>query len=158
MAEAALARGDVSAARRCADKAVSVTTGAHRMISLATRVRVAIARGDFEQADRDAHEALAIAAETKAYLTIPDVIECLAGMAADSGSHREAARLLGSAQAIRARTGQVRFKIYDADYDAAVGDVREAMGKKGFDVAWTEGAGLSADEAISYVMHRPRAT
>ncbi len=79
-------------------------------------------------------------------------------MAADSGSHREAAGLLGSAQAIRDRTGQVRFKIYDADYDAAVGDVREAMGKKGFDVAWTEGAALSADEAISYVMHRPRAT
>ncbi|MFZ0905645.1 MAG: NB-ARC domain-containing protein, partial [Mycobacterium sp.] len=152
MAEAELAEGDVSAARRGADKAVSVTSGAHRMIALATRVRVAIAQGDFEQAERDAHDALAIAAETKAYLTIPDVIECLAGMVADSGSYREAARLLGSAQAIRDSTGQVRFKIYDADYDAAVGDLREAMGNKDFKNAWAQGAALSADEAIAHAM------
>jgi tetratricopeptide (TPR) repeat protein len=154
MAEAALARGDLSAARSCADKSVSATRGAHRMISLATRIRVAIAQGDLEQADRDAHAALAIAAETKAYLTIPDVIECLAGMVAASGSHREAARLLGSAQAIRDRTGQVRFKIYDADYDSAVGDLRETMGNKDFDTVWAEGAALSADEAISFASYQ----
>jgi predicted ATPase len=150
MAEAALAAGDAGAARRGADKAVSVTSGAHRMIALATRVRVAIAQGDFEQAERDAHDALAIAGKTKAYLTIPDIIECLAGMAADSGSHREAARLLGSAQAIRDRTGEVRFKIYDTDYNSTIGDLREAMGHKQFDTAWGEGAALSADEAISF--------
>ena len=150
MAEAALAGGDVSAARHFADEAVSATTGVHRMLALATRVRVAIAQGDLEQAERDAHDALAIAAETKACLTIPDVIECLAGMAADPGRHREAARLLGSAQAIRDRTGEVRFKIYDAAYNATIGDLREAMGHTEFDTAWAQGAALSADEAIFF--------
>jgi predicted ATPase len=150
VAEASLAVEDVSAARGSADKAVSVTRGAHRMISLATRVRVAIAQNGLEQARRDAQDALAIAAETKAYLTIPDVIECLAAMVADSASHREAARLLGSAQAIRDGTGEVRFKIYDADYASTIGNLQEAMGHKDFDTAWAEGAALSADEAISF--------
>jgi predicted ATPase len=146
MAEGALAGGDVSAARRWADKAVSLTTGAHRMIALATRVRVAIAQGDLVQAESDAQDALAISAETKAYLTIPDVIECLATMPADS---HEAARLLGSAQAIRDRTGEVRFKIYDADYDSLVDNLRKAMGNKEFDAAWAEGAALPSEQAIS---------
>ncbi len=149
MAEVALAGGDVSAARSSADKAVALTKGAHRMIALATRVRVAIAQSDLEQAQRDAHDALAIARETKAYLTIPDVIECLAGMVADSGAHREAVRLLGSAQAIRDRTGEVRFKIYDDDRDSMADGLREAMGHKEFDTAWAEGVALSPDEAIS---------
>jgi hypothetical protein len=38
-------------------------------------------RGEPEQADRDAHAALAIAAEVKAHLRIPHIIECLAGLA-----------------------------------------------------------------------------
>jgi DNA-binding CsgD family transcriptional regulator len=116
---------------------------------------VAIAQGEVDQADRDAHDALAIGAQMKAYLTIPDVIECLAGLATKSGSHRDAARLFGSAQAIRDRTGQVRFKIYDADYEASPTVLREAMGREEFEAGWAEGAALSTDEAISYG-HRGR--
>jgi predicted ATPase len=149
MAEAALARGELSEARCQADQSVSATRGAHRMIALATRVRVALAQGDLERAGRDAHDALTIAGETKAYLTIPDVIECLAAMSAASGKHREAARLLGSAQAIRGRTGEVRFKIYDRDHDSMIDSLREAMGHKAFDTAWADGAALSPDDAVS---------
>lgn len=149
LAQLALAKGDVSAARRSADDALAAAMGAHRMVLLGVRVRVAIAQGEFEQAHRDAHDALAIAAETKAYVWIPDIIECLAGLASDSGGHREAARLFGSAQAIRGRTGQVRFTIYDADYTAAVGTLREAMATEDFEVAWAEGGALSTDEAIA---------
>jgi hypothetical protein len=149
VAEAALAGGDLSDARRWADETVLATTGVHRMLALATRVRVGIAGGYVEQAGRDAHDALAIAAKTKAYLTIPDVIECLAGMVAGAGDHHEAARLLGAAQAIRDRTGEVRFKIYDGDYDAMVSRIREALGRKEFDTAWADGAALSPDEAVS---------
>ena len=81
---------------------------------------------------------------------IPDILECLAGLAADAGSHREAARLFGAADAIRQRTGEVRFKIYDAGYDASVAALRDAMGTADFDGAWAEGAALSTDEAIAY--------
>ena len=98
-ARAALAGGDLVAARRWADEAVTSTTGYYLSVALLTRARVAIAQGEPEQGERDAHDALACAAEVEAYLPIPDILECLAGLAGDAGSHREAARLFGAAHA-----------------------------------------------------------
>ena len=46
--------------------------------------------------------------------------------------------------------GAVRFKIYDAGYEASVAALRDAMGEKDFDTAWAEGAALSTEEAIAY--------
>jgi predicted ATPase/class 3 adenylate cyclase/DNA-binding CsgD family transcriptional regulator len=149
-AEAALAGGDLAAARRCADDAVSTTTGVFLSTALTVRARVAIAAGEPDQAERDAHDALARAAELEAYLYIPDTLECLGTLAVDAGSHREAARLFGAAQAIRQRMGAVRFKVWDAGYQASVAALRDALDEKDFDAAWTEGAALSTEEAIAY--------
>ena len=149
-AEAALADGDLPAARRWAEEAVSTTTGWHLSRALTIRARVAIARGEPGQAERDAHEALAIAASTGAYLGAPDTLECLAAFAVDAGSHREAARLYGAADAIRQRIGVVRFKIYDAGYETSVAALRDAMGDEELESAWAEAAALSTEEAIAY--------
>jgi predicted ATPase/class 3 adenylate cyclase/DNA-binding CsgD family transcriptional regulator len=149
-AQAALAGGDLIAARRWADDAVQTTTGWHLMVALTTRARVAIAQGGPEQAERDAHDALACAAEVDAHLGISDTLECLAVLADGSGSHHEAARLFGAAHAIRQRMGAVRFKIYDAGYDASVAALRDALGEGDFDSAWAEGAALSTEESIAY--------
>ena len=111
---------------------------------------MAIAAGEPEQAERDAHDALTCAAEIKAYLLIPDILECLAALAGQDDSHREAARLFGAAHAIRQRMGAVRFKVCDAGYQASVAAVRDALGEKDFDSAWAEGAALSTEEAIAY--------
>ena len=46
--------------------------------------------------------------------------------------------------------GAVRFKIYDAGYQASVAALRDAMGDEDFDTAWAEGAALSTEEAIAY--------
>ena len=149
-AQAALAGGDLIAARRGADDAVSTTAGWYSSLALTTRARVAIAQGEPEQAERDAHDALTMAASLQAYSGISDTLECLAALADDAGSHREAARLFGAAVAIREHMGEVRFKIYDAGYQASVAALRDTMGEKDFDAAWTEGAALSTEEAIGY--------
>jgi predicted ATPase/class 3 adenylate cyclase/DNA-binding CsgD family transcriptional regulator len=149
-AETALAGGDLVAARRWADDAVSTTTGAFLSEALTARARVAIAQGEPGQAQRDAHDALAHVAELEAYLFIPDILECLGALAGQTGSHREAARLFGAAEAIRQRMGAVRFKVWDAGYEASVTAPRDAMGEKDFDSAWAEGAALSTEEAIAY--------
>jgi len=65
-------------------------------------------------------------------------------------SHRESAWLFGAAYAIRQHMGSVRFKIWDAGYEASVAALRDAMGQVEFDAAWAESAALSADEAIAY--------
>ena len=149
-AQAALAGGDLLAARRWADDAVATTTGWHLMWALTTRARVVIAQGEPDQAERDLHDALAIAASVQAYLGISDTLECLGALAGEAGSHREAARLLGAADGIRQRMGAVRFKIWDAGYQASVAALRDAMGDTDFDSAWAEGAALSTEEAIAY--------
>jgi predicted ATPase/class 3 adenylate cyclase/DNA-binding CsgD family transcriptional regulator len=148
MAEVALARGDLSAARRWADDAVSTMAGWNLSAALTTRARVAIAQGDPEQAERDAHDALICAVGVQVRLGLPDMLECLAALAVDAGSHGEAARLFGAAHGIRQHMGGVRFKVWDAAYEASVTALRDALGENDFDSAWAEGAALSTEEAI----------
>ena len=151
IAQAALAGGDLIAARRWADDAVATATGWALLIrALTTRARVAIAQGEPEQAERDAHDALASVPEGFPYVGISDTLECLATLAGDARSYREAARLFGAAAAIRQRMGVVRFKVWDAGYEASVAALRNAMGQTDFESAWAEGAALSTEEAIAY--------
>jgi len=97
-AEAALADGDLAVARRCADEAFSTTTGWYSAPALTVRARVAIAAGELQPAERDAHDALVLGAGIKAYLLVPDILECLAALADQAGGHRDAVRLCGAAQ------------------------------------------------------------
>ena len=149
-AEAALADGDLAAARRWADDAVETTTGWWMTWALTARARVAIAQGEAEQAERDAHDALARAAVIEAHLALPTSSSASPLWPVTAGSAREAARLLSAAHAIRQRIGEVRFKIYDAGYEALMAAVRDALGDKEFEAAWAEGAALSTEEAIAY--------
>jgi len=150
VAQAAMKRGDLTSARRWTDEAVAATSGVHLSVALTTRAGVAIAQGEPEQADRDAHDTLATAASTGAYIAVPDPLECLAALAVGAGSHREAARLYGAAESVRERMAQVRFKIFDAFFEFSVAALRDAMGEKDFESAWAEGAALSTEEAIAY--------
>jgi hypothetical protein len=63
-------------------------------------------------------------------------LECVAALAVDAGSHREAARLFGAASAIRQPIGQVRFQIHQAGYKASVAALRDAMGDEELESAW----------------------
>jgi DNA-binding CsgD family transcriptional regulator len=149
-ADVALARGELTEAKRTADEAVAAAVGGGMAAALTTRARVANAQGETEQAERDAREALAVAAEVDAHLATPDTLECLAGVVGAAGSNREAARLFGAADAVRHKTGIVRFKVYDDGYAASVNVVRDALGDTDFDAAWAEGGCLSTLEAIAY--------
>ena len=149
-AQAALADGDLVAARGAADEAITTATGWYSMWALISRARVALAQDEPDQAERDAHDALACATEFDAQLGISDALECLAALAGEAGSHREAARVFGAAHAIRQRTGVVRFKVWDAGYEDSVAQLRDAMGQDDFESAWSEGAALSTEEAIAY--------
>jgi predicted ATPase/class 3 adenylate cyclase/DNA-binding CsgD family transcriptional regulator len=148
--QAALAGGDLMAARRSADEAVTTMTGWYSIGALTTRCRVAIAQGEPDQAERDAHDALAISTGTQAYLGVSDTLECLAALAGESGSHREAARLFGAAHVIRQQMGAVRFKVWDVGCETSVAAVRNTLGEQDFQSAWAEGAALSTEEAIAY--------
>ena len=150
IARVTLAGGDSVAARRCADQSVSGTAGWHLASALSIRSRIAREQGEPDQAERDAHDALAVASDVAAYLGVPDILECLANLAADADSHREAARLLGAADGMRLRTGSVRFKVDDPGYHDSLAIVREALSDSEFESLWADGATLSTEEAIAY--------
>jgi predicted ATPase/class 3 adenylate cyclase/DNA-binding CsgD family transcriptional regulator len=146
-----LACGDLTAARRRADDVVALAKGPSLVAALSSRARVEIAQGEVEQASLDAREALNVGADSHGYVTIPDAFECLAYIAEDAGSHREAARLFGVADAARRQTGVARFKIFDADHALRLSAVRDSLGESEFHAAWDEGAALTIEEAIAYV-------
>jgi DNA-binding CsgD family transcriptional regulator len=120
------------------------------MVALIARAHIALAQGELEQAERDAHDALVIAAQTRGFIHLPGIVECLARLAVGDGNHQYAARLFGAADAIRQRMGGVRFPVYQAGYDAAVTATRAALGDSDFEAAWTEGAARSIEETIAY--------
>jgi predicted ATPase/class 3 adenylate cyclase/DNA-binding CsgD family transcriptional regulator len=148
--QVALTSGDLVMARRKADDAVEISTGWHLVCALLARARVAAAQGEPGEAERDAHEALSCALSSGARLPLPDILECLAGLAGEAGNLEQAARLFGATEAVRQRMGIVRFRLYDADYESSVSGLRNSLGENGFDAAWAEGAALSTDEAIAY--------
>jgi predicted ATPase/class 3 adenylate cyclase/DNA-binding CsgD family transcriptional regulator len=150
LAEVALSRGGLVEARRWADEAVSMTAGWHLSLALISRARVCIADDNPGSAERDLHQALRCAAEVEAHMVVPDLLECLARVVGGDGNHRDAARFCGAADAMRERTGAVRFKIYDADHEAAVVALRDALSDNDFDAACAEGANMSTTEAIAY--------
>jgi len=146
-----LALGDLTAARRRADEVVAMSTGISLVAALASRAHIAIAQGELEQAGLDARSALDTAAESHGYMMVPDAFECLAYVAADTGTHREAARLLGAADAARLQNGAARLKIFESDHETRVAVIQDQLGESDFRAAWDEGASLSIEEAIAYV-------
>ncbi|BAX93576.1 transcriptional regulator [Mycobacterium shigaense] len=150
LAEVALTHGDLAMARRYADEAVPLLGGVGRAVALVARARVTIAQDDSEQAERDAHEALAVAVAVDAHIATPDALECLAAVANAATSHRQAARLLGAAGALRQSMRIVRFKVYDASHQMMITSLRDGLGDSEFETAWAEGAGLTLEAAIAY--------
>lgn len=148
----ALALGDHCTARAMADNAVSIRKGWHLVCALRDRALVAIAQGEVERARGDAHQALTEIARVQAYQPCPDVLEILAETAATMGNHCTAARLFGSADAIRDRTGLTRLPFFDAHYANSVAATRDTLGEEDFASAWAEGAALSTDDAIAYAL------
>jgi DNA-binding CsgD family transcriptional regulator len=119
--------------------------------ALLARTHIGLAQGELEQAGRDAHEALAIAARTRSLLYLPEIFECLARLAATDGGNETSARVFAAADAIRHRTGVIRFPMHETSRSATLAASRDALGEAAFDIAWAEGAALSVDETIAYL-------
>jgi predicted ATPase/class 3 adenylate cyclase/DNA-binding CsgD family transcriptional regulator len=150
MPEVLLACGELVPARQWVDDTVAMAPGCHKVVALMARAHIALAQGEPEQARRDAHDALVMAADRQAFLRLPDIVECLARLAAGDGNHQNAARLLGAAHAIRHQRGVVRFPMYQGGYDMSLESLRDALGESPFDAARAEGAALSIEETIGY--------
>jgi predicted ATPase/class 3 adenylate cyclase/DNA-binding CsgD family transcriptional regulator len=150
IADIALARGDLDSARQSVDEVLPSMQGWHLATSLTTRARRRLQCGDHVDAEHDAHNALSVVAESGADGALPDIIDCLSLAAGAAGSHREAARLMGAAEAIRAQQGAVRYRVYEATHAAGISAARNALGDTNFEEATAQGATLSVQQIYAY--------
>ncbi|MGE2720807.1 helix-turn-helix transcriptional regulator [Mycolicibacterium celeriflavum] len=149
-AELELARGDLSAAREFADADVSLMHGWHLARALVNRTRIALAQGDLAQADEDVRRTIECISAHRSHQVAPDAFEVLGELTCAAGDHRNAARFLGAAAAMRERTGLVRLRVHDAAYAATISLLKESLGETDFEALWDEGTALSIEEAVAY--------
>ncbi len=146
---------NLDAAHRCAEEALELSRrlGSGFMQAHAERLlgRLALAADEPTEAERYIHDALSRLVAKGLALDIPECLDVLAAAAATQESFEEAARLLGAAAAGRQRLGIVRFPP-EPDFWASVEHTtREALGPDGYQAAFTAGAALSTDDAVTYV-------
>lgn len=79
-------------------------------------------------------------------------LECIGIIATRQSQYPRAARLLGAAQAIRAEVQINRLSAEQIEFDQALTQLVQAMGKAECDRAMTEGAEMSLDEMISFAL------
>ena len=98
-----------------------------------------------------------------------DIAECLEGMAGvalrlgagqacGQGQTERAARLLGTAEALREAIGAPLPSAHRADYERLVVTVRARLGEGTFEQAWSQGRVMPLEQAIEYALGKGPAT
>lgn len=152
--EALLAVGETARARTSLDAAIASARRTGQLPNLAhltlLKAYVERADGDPGQAEDLAHDALAALTERASQLRLADVLDLLAGLAADADSGVEAARLFGAADSVRATQGSVVLPIHQPTRDSDLVRIRAIVGHDAFDAAHAEGTALTTNDAVAY--------
>lgn len=101
--------------------------------------RVAASQGELKAAIARYQESLTIAREIEARNLIALAVEGIAALAATQGEQEWAARLWGTAKALREMIGAPLPPVYRADFEPALAITRSQLGEDAFEKAMTEG-------------------
>jgi hypothetical protein len=83
---------------------------------------------------------------------IANQLECFAFLSIAKGDPVGAARLFGAAEVIREVAGSAMVAAEQAEYDAAVGQLRASLDAALLDPAWAGGRRLTTDEAVAVAL------
>ncbi len=155
LAAVALKRGEVETARVRVEEALLLyrEMGYQEGITEARSLlgKVEAARGDLTFARTLYEESLAMARELDHKEFIAIGLEGVAAVIAAQGDPAEAARLWGTAEALREALGAPLPPVERADYDLAVAAVRNQLGEGVFISTWQEGRLLTVDQALQRI-------
>jgi predicted ATPase/class 3 adenylate cyclase/DNA-binding CsgD family transcriptional regulator len=116
-----------------------------------TAARLALDCASWTEAEQVLHEVLALAAERRVWVVVPDVLDGLAEVAGGLQSHEEATRLIGAIDAARDALGMPVFRTEQPRRQALIETVRAGLGEADFERAYAEGAAMDLDETVAYV-------
>jgi predicted ATPase len=114
--------------------------------------RVAQERGEYDSA-RALHEESLVHFEALANRWgIAVALDGIAALAAAQGEPLRAARVHGSAEAVREAVHAILWPAIRAHYDRNLGAARAALPEHAFAAAWAEGRAMTQEEAVSYAL------
>ncbi|HEX5881526.1 MAG TPA: LuxR C-terminal-related transcriptional regulator [Actinomycetota bacterium] len=152
---ALLTLGRLDQARDVLDRAVAVARRLDMPCVLADALEqqghLAAAADDADRAIDLHHQALAVRVERGLRTFSVDSLEALATLAARAEPAPEAVRFLAASDQARASMGYPRDPARRRANQATVAGLRAALGDRQFGQAWAEGAGLTLDQAVTYV-------
>jgi hypothetical protein len=118
-------------------------------IARQTLSRVAWARGDAATARAQLHASLQnwrVRGESR---HLADCFEALAMVAAGTGEPERAARLLGTAAALREAIGAPHWPVEEPEYQAIAAATRAALGDAAFAAAWAAGRATPSERVVA---------
>jgi hypothetical protein len=118
---------------------------AEALIALAS---VAAMQGDFVAARDLYQEIFPILQRIQYQELIPSCLEALATVAVEQGELVWAAHLWGAAEALREAIGTPIPPVYRTDYQKGAVAARSQLGEEDFATAWTQGRGMSPEQAM----------
>lgn len=152
LAAVAEAEGRLEDAHQCVVDAslISERLGDRRFLGVEAYMRglLALDQGDVYGAEVEFLAALHEATESGYQILVIRSIEGMARVAGDDGRLQRAATLFGAAASIRAK---LPWPVAPADlrwYERATTRIRDALGAPLYDRSWSEGQGLTSDEAV----------
>jgi len=113
---------------------------------------VALARGDTQKAEAFFKESLMLHQELGNKQGSTECLVGLAGVAAAVQQPARAARLLGSAAAVREALGLSVWPAEHATYERNLSATRAQLDEAGWRAAWEEGRAMSLEQAIEYAL------
>jgi tetratricopeptide (TPR) repeat protein len=161
LGEVARAEGDDANARSLLEQSLAAAVaGGDARIRITSLVRlgnIAAAQSDFAQSASRHHDALAHAREDRDPVCLAECLEGRARAARDEGNFHRSVVLLGAAQSRRDPAGTPVPPYRRSEYDDDVQTLRIALGDDAYNVAWSEGRAMSADDAIEYALRESQA-
>lgn len=149
-----LLAGEHDRAARVFDEALELTRSSGRPDSIATALfNVGLANvlaGDTQQAAVPLQESLQLSQELGDREGVAYGVGLLAAVAAAEHRQRDAAVLLGAADALLEAAGASLESVERALHERTEASVRAALGEEA-DVAWNEGRGMTADDLVKRV-------
>ena len=119
--------------------------------------RVALREGAVERAVTLLSESLMLARDQGMRLFVAERLEACGAAAIALGQASHAARLFGSAEALREAIGAPLPPVERADYERDVAAARSQLDEAAFATAWAAGQALTLEQAIAYALEGPDA-
>ena len=156
LAQMRLVQGELVAARDHAEQSIAILQEVgDREGTTEPRIclaRVAVLQGERVMALRCYQECLAMLHQLGIMIHFPACLEGLGAVVAAQGEPGKAARLWGSAEALREDMSARMYPVDRPVYQRAVADARTHLGEEAFAAAWAEGGTIPLEQVIDEVL------